>query len=124
MKKTTGVVLVLILLLGGVYLASNKTSTTSNLDEFSKCLSEKGVKMWGAYWCPHCKNQKAEFGSSWENIDYVECSLPGGSGQTKECTDAGIKGYPTWEFEGRERIEGEVPLEILSEKTGCELPNE
>jgi len=30
-------------------------------DEFAQCLTDKGVKMYGAYWCPHCQAQKALF---------------------------------------------------------------
>jgi len=89
-------------------------------DEFAQCLTDKGVKMWGAYWCPSCKNQKDLFGSSFEKVKYIECSLPGGQAQTEECTEAGITGYPTWEFADGSRISGETSLEVLAEKSQCE----
>ena len=122
MKKGFGIILVLILIAGGGYFATKGGSTKPNLDGFAQCLTERNAKMWGAYWCPHCQNQKKEFGKSWDKVKYIECSLPGGSGQTNECKEAGIEGYPTWEFEGGERIGGEVPLTDLAEKTGCSLP--
>ena len=89
---------------------------------FAKCLNEKGVKMYGAYWCGHCQNQKKMFGDSWEFVNYIECSLPGNSGQTEICKKEGITGYPTWEFADGEREGGELSFETLSKKSGCSLP--
>lgn len=122
-KPLIGILLIFAVVIIGIFSLNPKTETPGKFDDLAKCLTEKKVKMWGAYWCPHCKNQKKEFGNSWEFITYTECSLPGGSGQTSECKEAGIKGYPTWEFEDGERMEGEVPLETLAEKSGCEFPN-
>lgn len=90
-------------------------------DEFAQCLSENGVKMYGAYWCPHCNAQKQMFGNSWSQVNYVECSLPNKAGQTQVCTESGIKSYPTWEFQDGLRIEGEMPLEKISSLSGCKL---
>lgn len=121
-----GIIIIVLLIaafIGGILLFGTGGKENPQLDEFAKCLTEKNVKMWGAYWCAHCKNQKKEFGKSWQYIEYVECSLPGGQGQTKECQEAEIQGYPTWEFEDGERLGGEVSFEVLAEKTGCELPN-
>jgi len=89
-------------------------------DALAQCLSDKGVKMYGAYWCSHCQNQKEMFGESFSKVDYVECSLPGGQGQTDECAAAGISGYPTWEFGDGSRVEGELQLSVLAQKSGCE----
>src|SRR3989304_10580480 len=83
-------------------------------DALAQCLTAKGVKMYGAYWCSHCQNQKKEFGSSWQYASYVECALPGNQGQTKECEDAGIKGYPTWVFPGGKQLPGEQSFETLA----------
>lgn len=92
------------------------------LDGFAKCLGEKGAVFYGAFWCPHCQNQKRMFDTSAQYLPYVECSLPSGRGQTQECTDKGITGYPTWVFADESRLSGEIPLKDLAEKTGCELP--
>jgi len=78
--------------------------------------------MYGAYWCSHCANQKALFGSSMKYVTYVECSLPDKSGQTEICRRANIESYPTWEFKDGTRLSGEIPLATLAEKTGCTLP--
>ena len=89
-------------------------------DQFAQCLNDNGAKMFGAYWCPHCSDQKKMFGSSWKYVNYVECSLPNRGGETQVCIDENIESYPTWEVNG-ERIGGIVALTRLSELTGCEL---
>ena len=88
-------------------------------DDFAECLTEAGAKMYGAYWCSHCNTQKEMFGKSWKFVNYIECAE--GNGQTQECKDAGITGYPTWEFGDESRQSGKLPLDILSERTGCSL---
>ena len=92
------------------------------LDTFASCINDSGAIFYGAFWCPHCQNQKAMFGSSAKLLPYVECSTPDGKSQVPLCTDAGVTGYPTWEFAGGERENGEVSLERLSEMTNCPLP--
>lgn len=93
-------------------------------DAFAQCITEKGAKMFGAYWCPHCQNQKKQFGKSFSKVTYIECAQPGNpNAQVKECVDAKISGYPTWEFADGSRVEGEMSLEALAEKTGCQLEN-
>jgi len=88
---------------------------------FAQCLTEKGATMYGAWWCPHCNNQKKSFGDSWHYINYVECSTQDGK-QTAACTQAGIQGYPTWRFADGTQLEGEATFEQLSQRTSCPLP--
>jgi len=54
-------------------------------------------------------------------INYVECSLPNKAGQTQFCNQAKIKGYPTWEFNDQSRVEGEMTIEQLSQRSGCTI---
>ena len=89
-----------------------------DMDAFAKCLTDNGARMYGAYWCGHCNEQKESFGESWEFIDYVECSYSSG-GQALECSTAGIKAYPTWEFKDGSRLSGRLSFEELSRNTGC-----
>lgn len=93
-----------------------------NSDDFAECLASKGVKMYGAYWCGHCQNQKDDFGSSelFINSIYVECDPRGENPQSDLCLDKGIRGYPTWEINGK-FYEGEQSFERLSELSGCNL---
>ena len=92
------------------------------LDAFAQCLAAKQVKMYGAYWCPHCADQKEMFESSFQYVPYVECGVPGSRDEAQVCKDAGIKHFPTWEFVGGERQEGTLALQALGTKTGCSLP--
>ena len=82
---------------GGVYYLGNRQQ--HQYDGFAKCLSDHGVKMYGAWWCPHCQEQKEKFGASFKLAPYVECGVKGDtSKRTQVCVDAEIKHYPTWQF--------------------------
>lgn len=94
----------------------------STLDGFAQCLTDKGAKMYGAWWCPHCADQKEMFGYAFQYVKYTECSPEGQRTMNETCTKAGIKGYPTWQFADGSRVEGPQLLSALSEKTGCKLP--
>ena len=61
-------------------------------------LTRSRVKMYGAYWCPHCYEQEQLFGKeAWERIDYVECGEDAlKKPQPQVCSQAGIEGFPTW----------------------------
>jgi hypothetical protein len=103
-----------------VYLGLRKRS--SRLDAFAKCLAAKPAKMYGAYWCPHCADQKEMFGSSFQYVPYVECGVPGSRDEASVCKDAGIKHFPTWQFVDGKRQEGTQTLPVLATRTGCSLP--
>ena len=121
MKKASLIMIIFSLALAILISSCSKSAQYSNLDSFSKCLTDSGVKFYGAFWCPHCTNQKNMFGKSFENIDSTECSLPDKSGQTQVCKDAKILKYPTWEFKDGSRMQGELTLAQLSQKSGCSL---
>ena len=123
-KKSLGITLgtiglVLLPLIIYVLVASPKVSR-GQYDQLAQCLTDKGTKMYGAYWCSHCVAQKKLFGNSFTKIKYIECSLPDGKTQTQVCQEAGINSYPTWEFGDGSRLEGQVSLEELASKAGCE----
>ena len=81
-------------------------------------LAEKGVKFYGAYWCPRCQQQKAAFEASAERLPYVECSSGGrGSPLTKACAAANVKSYPTWII-GKQRMTGLQTPRSLAAATG------
>jgi hypothetical protein len=95
----------------------------ARLDAFAKCLTAKQAKMYGAYWCPHCEEQKEKFGSSFEYAPYIECGIKGkAQGIEPVCTEAGIKQFPTWIFADGTRVVGAHELDFLGEATGCSLP--
>lgn len=85
-------------------------------------LSERGAKMYGASWCPHCIEQKEMFGASARRVPYVECSTGGqGSRQAGACQAAGIRLYPTWII-GGQRFQEVLTLPRLAELTGFRPP--
>jgi len=123
-KKYSGLLLTIasvILVIGGlVYLSNRETGEPGQYDKLAQCLSEKGVKFYGASWCPHCAEQKRVFGKSMKYIDYVECAVPGNNNaMTQVCKDADIESYPTWILPDGTRLTGEQLPTTLGEKVGC-----
>ena len=95
------------------------TNMPGQYDDFARCLTSKGAKMYGSYLCTHCNEQKKMFGNSWRLVDYVECQLPAGQGETEVCKNANITAFPTWEFGDKTREMGAHSFEELTAKTGC-----
>src|SRR3989338_2875622 len=95
--------------------------TSGVYDDFARCLTDKGAKMYGASWCSHCGNQKELFGSSWQYVTYVECTIADQQDQAVVCQQAGITSYPTWQFGDGSQVTGEMTFEQLSQQTGCLL---
>lgn len=88
------------------------------LEALAKCLSEKGAKFYGAFWCGWCNRQKESFGEAAQYLPYVECSDEETREITVLCKEAGISSFPTWEIEG-EKSSGFKELEELAELSGC-----
>jgi hypothetical protein len=124
MNKTWWIILIVIVLAIGGYIWYHKTHPAGPgpLDEFAKCLTQKGAQFYGAAWCPHCRNQKKMFGSSAQYLPYIECSPTPNSPESAECVSKGVDGYPTWFFADGSKLGGEVALATLAQKTGCTLP--
>jgi hypothetical protein len=112
----------IILLVAVLFYVTSAPKGPSQLDSFAQCLTAKGAKFYGAFWCPHCAAQKKIFGSSIKFVDYVECSTPDGDNQNQVCKDAHVESYPTWIFADGSVSKGEQSLDALSTKTGCALP--
>jgi hypothetical protein len=112
-----GIAVLIIAVYAGWWYYSNH-----RYDGFAKCLSSKQAKMYGAYWCPHCAEQKEEFGKSFQYVNYVECAIKGSREMTAACKAAKVEHFPTWQFGAGPLVEGKFPLQELSDKTGCSLP--
>lgn len=120
--KNIALGLISLLLVGGIVFEVKLMMKPGPYDGFTSCLSEKGTKFYGAFWCPHCQRQKALFGKSAPLLPYVECSTPDAKGVLPICQEKKIEGYPTWIFADGSRLTGEIDLKKLSEKTLCVLP--
>lgn len=87
----------------------------------AKHLTAIGAKKYGAFWCPHCYEQKQLLGKeAFDEIDYVECDPQGKNPQREACMAAGIQSYPTWEINGEFYPGTKTPEELaeLSEYQG------
>lgn len=124
MENKTKIIIVIVVLviisLAGLWI--NWQRQPGKLDGFAQCIKKNGAVFYGAFWCPHCQNQKAFFGKSVKYLPYVECSTADGQGQMTICKNKDIKSYPTWEFSDGSRLNGEISLTQLAEKTGCQIP--
>ena len=86
--------------------------------ELAKYLSVNGVVKYSAYWCPNCLHQSELFGKqAYSELNVVECARDGINSQTQLCIDKKIKGFPTWEINGK-LILGVLSLKELSKLTG------
>lgn len=104
-------------------------TTTSGQSEIALAqhLSGIGAKMYGAYWCPHCHDQKQLFGKeAFALINYVECDPQGQNSQTATCQAIAPQvqeqtgqsfGYPTWEINGK-YLSGTKTLQELADASG------
>ncbi|HVO60276.1 MAG TPA: hypothetical protein VMT53_05040 [Terriglobales bacterium] len=118
------IVVGIFILAAGLLIAMILYRQSHRYDAFAKCLKDRHVLMYGAYWCPHCVEQKEKFGASFKYAPYVECGIPGNTrGEQQVCKDAGIQHFPTWQFPPvGERVSQVLSLEDLSDRTGCSLP--
>lgn len=118
-KRTWIYVSVFILIIVGLFAWYG--FTPGQYDSFAQCLDSKGAKFYGAFWCPHCQDQKKLFGKSLKFVPYVECSTQDGKGQLEVCKEKGVQSYPTWIFENGNRQSGLISLADLSATTSCAL---
>jgi hypothetical protein len=118
LNSTTSMVLLAFLVFGALIAAAAlKNAGPSQYDELAQCIDEAGGKMYGAYWCSACEQQKADFGSAFKHVEYVECSSPG-SHTFDLCPD--IVSTPTWEKADRSQFTGARSLSDLAAEFGCE----
>jgi len=133
----TGTLVSVVVLVGtlGVYNAGNNAtpdgqsgppivSVSSNAEvALAEHLTRQGARMFGAYWCPHCHDQKELFGrQAFSKINYVECAPDGANAQPDVCRSIPeIQGYPTWEVNGQ-FYSGRQSLQKLAEVSGYTGP--
>lgn len=91
--------------------------STAQAVELAKKMQQKGITMYGTFWCPHCARQKEIFGKeAWSYIKYVECASKG-YGYKGMCKD--VDGYPTFKDKrGKFKVDGERPLEVFAKELG------
>ena len=68
----------------------------------AKHLKKIGAKLYTAYWCPHCHRQTHLFGKeAVKHLAVIECDPNGVNQQSQLCSSKKIRGYPTWEINGK-----------------------
>ena len=78
-------------------------------------LKAQHARMFGAYWCSHCYDQKEELGAeAFGELSYVECAKEGARSQADLCRKLQVPGYPTWQIDGR-LFPGEKSIDELSQ---------
>jgi uncharacterized membrane protein len=91
------------------------TTSSSRALELSTNLQALNAKMYGAYWCSHCFEQKERLGKeAMAKIPYIECASDGVNSQNAMCKERKLPGYPTWEINGK-LYPGDQELEELEE---------
>ena len=105
------IVSVLLVLAGiGIGVGFVNTNKPGQLDNFAKCLTEKGAVMYGAPLCKYTAGQKAMFGNSMRLIDYRDFTK-----------DPNVEITPTWLINGA-YYQNVQTFDRLSALTGCPLP--
>jgi len=93
------------------------------LKELANHLRDSGARFYGAYWCPHCQEQKELFGASAHRLPYVECTPNGrNGGRSAACVANDIQDYPTWIIK-RSRYTGVMSTSELARLSGFEPPD-
>lgn len=98
--------------------STSETASDSAEVQLARYLSDRGVQMFGAFWCPHCQHQRDRFGEeAFQEIDYIECDPQGENSRPQLCRDEQIQGYPTWKINGQ-LYPGDRSLEELADLSG------
>ena len=87
-KKTfiASVFIILVLVIIGILIANSPKAQAKKeaRESFATCIKDSGAIFYGAFWCPHCQNQKAMLKQSAKTRPYVECSTADGQNMPKE----------------------------------------
>ncbi len=103
-------------------LAFTGCSRDTTNDAFATCIANSGATFYGAFWCPHCAEQKKLFGDSVDLLPYVECDPSGKNADPGACAAASVGSYPTWVFADGTKTEGVESFDELALATSCPLP--
>jgi len=104
------IVSVLLVLAGiGIGVGFANSNKPGPVDDFAKCLTEKGTVMYGAPLCKYTAGQKAMFGNSMRLIDYRDFTK-----------DPNVEITPTWLINGA-YYQNVQTFDRLADLTGCEI---
>lgn len=121
-KVLWGIAIAVVVVFAVVLMSNRGPAEPGKYNDFANCLSESGAKMYGAYNCPHCADQKKSFGDAADLIPYIECHPNGNNARPELCDEMNIEGYPTWIFGNGEKTVGVTPFSELAFRSDCKLP--
>ena len=99
--------LVVVLIVVGIGFSFVNSQKPAFLDDFAKCLTEKGAVMYGASFCKYSSAQKGMFGNSFKFVDYRDFG-----------ENSDVRVTPTWFIDGN-KYENVQTLDRLASITGC-----
>lgn len=77
-------------------------------------LAERGITMYGTWWCGFCDAQRQLFGQqAWAKVPYVECDPRAAGAELKKCQAAGIQAFPEWVLPDGRHFSGLLQLDKL-----------
>ena len=136
-NKASIIAVIVIVVFGYMVFAQKNTTTTTipaehaagpwRYDTFAKCLTEKGVQMYGSVTCATCAKQRKLFGDSMQYVSEIECNPRYPHPQTERCVAKKIDHTPTWILENTDQSEikrmtsGLQSFEALAEFSGCQF---
>ena len=105
-----GAIILVVVVVVNIFSSSSEPGL---YDDFAKCLTEKGVVMYGAIQtCTYTQTQAAMFGNSFKYVNYSY--YRDYAGQSR------ISKTPTWFISGA-RYEGVLSFQQLSRYSGCNI---
>lgn len=105
-KKRNAIAIAVVLISAIIAIIAYASLSPGNYDSFAKCLTEKGVVMYGEDWCQYTQGQKAMFGKSFKYVNYQQ--------------DPTLELRPTWVIDGKtyQRVQS---FERLAALTDCAI---
>jgi hypothetical protein len=110
--KIAIILILLVALVSGCCITGDCVDDFSEREEFAKFLTNEGISMAGLETCPHCLEQKAEFGDAFEFVTYYDCAI-----ERDWCSEKGISSVPAWVFPDGTVYVGSKTLDELKEMT-------
>ena len=101
--------------------AEGEDTPEIDLVAFAKALTDAGVQLFGAAWCPACNTQKELFEDGADFLPFVEVTNPDRT-QNQIGIDENITAYPTWEFGDGSREVGVFSLEAIAQLAQVPIP--
>jgi len=115
----------ILVIVGAVVVGVLVEKKPSIYEGFAQCVNDSESVFYGSATCPHCIQQKADFGKAAALLPYVECNPQFATeGELAQCEEAGVTGTPYWTFPENKEGLGRISLEEIAAGTGCQLPEE